>query len=323
MLIARRSSPHADPEENPMELSQETRERIESLVKSSRVFVFMKGSKTFPQCGFSGAVVGALKELDIDFETFDVLKDPEIRQGIKAFSDWPTIPQVYINEEFVGGSDIIREMTTSGELQEMLGIEVEEVEPPTITVTDTAVDAITAASEDEQGIIRIIISSDFRYQMGFADAERGDLVVEANGLTLHLDPGSAKRANGMTIDFETGDNPGIIIQNPNEPKGVQEMSVIELKAAMDGNVELTLFDVRSEEERAIASIEGAILLDQEGAAKLGALPKDAMIVFHCHHGGRSLRAAEHFLKEGYTDVYNLTGGIDAWSQSVDPNVSRY
>ena len=148
-----------------MELSQETRERIESLVKSSRVFVFMKGSKTFPQCGFSGAVVGALKELNVDFETFDVLKDPEIRQGIKAFSDWPTIPQVYINEEFVGGSDIIREMTTSGELQEMLGIEVEEVEPPTITVTDTAVDAITAASEDEQGIIRIIISSDFRYQI--------------------------------------------------------------------------------------------------------------------------------------------------------------
>ena len=306
-----------------MDLSADTRERIETLIGSNRVFVFMKGSKTFPQCGFSGAVVGMLKELDVDFESFDVLKDPEIRSGIKSFSDWPTIPQVYVDNEFVGGSDIIREMVSSGELQEMLGLEVEEVEPPTIELSDSAVDAITAASEHEQGIIRIIISPTFQYQMGFADAEPGDFVVESNGLTLHLDKGSAKRANGMKIDFETGDNPGIIIHNPNEPKGVQELSVTELKAAMDSGEELALFDVRGEEEREIAAIEGSILLDQDGAATLATLSKDTKIVFHCHHGGRSQRAAEHFLQQGYTDVYNLTGGIDAWSQEVDPSVSRY
>lgn len=306
-----------------MDLSADTRERIETLIGSNRVFVFMKGSKTFPQCGFSGAVVGMLKELDVDFESFDVLKDPEIRSGIKSFSDWPTIPQVYVDNEFVGGSDIIREMVSSGELQEMLGLEVEEVEPPTIELSDSAVDAITAASEHEQGIIRIIISPTFQYQMGFADAEPGDFVVESNGLTLHLDKGSAKRANGMKIDFETGDNPGIIIHNPNEPKGVQELSVTELKAAIDSGEELALFDVRGEEEREIAAIEGSILLDQDGAATLATLSKDTKIVFHCHHGGRSQRAAEHFLQQGYTDVYNLTGGIDAWSQEVDPSVSRY
>ena len=127
----------------------------------------------------------------------------------------------------------------------------------------------------------------------------------------------------MKIDFETGDNPGIIIHNPNEPKGVQELSVTQLKAAMDSGEELALFDVRGEEEREIAAIEGSILLDQDGTATLATLAKDTKIVFHCHHGGRSQRAAEHFLQQGYTDVYNLTGGIDAWSQEIDPSVSRY
>ncbi len=109
--------------------------RIQELIGSSRIFLFMKGSKNFPQCGFSGAVVGLLDELGVDFETCDVLKDSEIRQGIKTFSDWPTIPQLYIDQEFVGGSDIVRQMSASGELQKMLGVEVVEVQAGVAIVT--------------------------------------------------------------------------------------------------------------------------------------------------------------------------------------------
>ena len=99
-----------------------TKARIETLVASSPIFVFMKGSKLMPQCGFSNNVVQILHSLGVAFETFDVLSDPEIRQGIKEFSSWPTIPQVYVKGEFIGGSDILIEMYNSGELREKLEI---------------------------------------------------------------------------------------------------------------------------------------------------------------------------------------------------------
>lgn len=99
-----------------------TQQRIEALVATSPVFVFMKGSKLMPQCGFSNNVVQILNALAVPFETFDVLSDAEIRQGIKEFSDWPTIPQVYLNGEFIGGSDILIELYNSGELRETLAV---------------------------------------------------------------------------------------------------------------------------------------------------------------------------------------------------------
>ncbi|KMM17883.1 Grx4 family monothiol glutaredoxin [Synechococcus sp. GFB01] len=99
-----------------------TRERIEALISSSPIFVFMKGSKLMPQCGFSNNVVQILHALGVPFETFDVLSDMEIRQAIKDFSEWPTIPQVYVKGEFIGGSDILIEMYNSGELREKLEV---------------------------------------------------------------------------------------------------------------------------------------------------------------------------------------------------------
>ena len=99
-----------------------TRSRIEELIQTSPIFVFMKGSKLMPQCGFSNNVVQILHSLGVSFETFDVLSDPEIRQGIKEFSSWPTIPQVYVKGEFIGGSDILIEMYNAGELKEKLEI---------------------------------------------------------------------------------------------------------------------------------------------------------------------------------------------------------
>ena len=90
--------------------------RIDGLVKASPVVLFMKGSPLFPQCGFSSRAVAILNHLETDFESVDVLQDQGVRQGIKAYSDWPTIPQLYVNGEFVGGSDIMMEMYESGEL---------------------------------------------------------------------------------------------------------------------------------------------------------------------------------------------------------------
>ena len=101
-----------------------THDRIDALVKSSDVLLFMKGTASFPQCGFSGRAIQILKACGVDakaLKTVNVLEDPEIRSGIKDYSNWPTIPQLYIKGEFIGGSDIMMEMYESGELQQVLG----------------------------------------------------------------------------------------------------------------------------------------------------------------------------------------------------------
>lgn len=91
-------------------------ERIESAIAGNKVMIFMKGTRSFPQCGFSAATVQIFEQLGVPFETADVLSDPELRDAIKRYSNWPTIPQVYINRKFVGGCDIVRELHESGEL---------------------------------------------------------------------------------------------------------------------------------------------------------------------------------------------------------------
>lgn len=95
-----------------------TIERIKQEVTGSEVMLFMKGTPVFPQCGFSAAVVQILNHMGVKFGSTDVLVDPEIRQGVKEFSNWPTVPQLYVKGEFVGGCDIIREMFETGELEE-------------------------------------------------------------------------------------------------------------------------------------------------------------------------------------------------------------
>ncbi|MEO8618997.1 MAG: Grx4 family monothiol glutaredoxin [Sphingomicrobium sp.] len=95
-------------------------DKIEGIVKSSDVVLFMKGSPLFPQCGFSSRAIAILDHLGVAFESVDVLQDQDVRQGIKGYSDWPTIPQLYVKGEFVGGSDIMMEMFESGELQTLV-----------------------------------------------------------------------------------------------------------------------------------------------------------------------------------------------------------
>jgi monothiol glutaredoxin len=101
-------------------MTDTTQDRIETLVKSNDVVLFMKGSPLFPQCGFSSKAIAILDHLGVTYESVDVLQDMEIRQGIKEYSDWPTVPQLYVKGEFLGGSDIMMEMYEAGELQELV-----------------------------------------------------------------------------------------------------------------------------------------------------------------------------------------------------------
>ncbi|MDJ0725936.1 MAG: Grx4 family monothiol glutaredoxin [Prochloraceae cyanobacterium] len=103
-------------------MTPEVKQRIEQLINDHKILIFMKGSKLMPQCGFSNNVVQILNSLGAPYGTVDILEDPEIRQGIKEYSNWPTIPQIYINGEFIGGSDIAIELYQSGELQQMVEV---------------------------------------------------------------------------------------------------------------------------------------------------------------------------------------------------------
>ena len=101
-------------------MSTDTQQRIQEMVNNHRVFLFMKGTPDFPQCGFSMRAVSIVRALNVDFQSFDVLSDMEVRQGIKEFANWPTIPQLYVNGKFIGGADILMEMWEAGELEELV-----------------------------------------------------------------------------------------------------------------------------------------------------------------------------------------------------------
>ena len=303
-------------------MNEDFKQRMDGLIESNRMVLFMKGNPQQPMCGFSAKVVGMLNELGMDYETVCVITDPEVRSGMKEYSSWPTFPQLYIDKEFVGGCDIVTGMFSSGELHQMLGIEREEVAPPSITLTDAAADALRAAMARSEGsAIHVDVSPRFDYDIWMGPKEPGELETESAGITILVRSSAAKRADGMKLGFQSG--MGFTIDNPNEPPSVKQLPAKQLKQWLDEGRPVSLFDVRGAEERAIASIPGAQPFDEAAAEAISDLPKEAVLVFHCHHGIRSMGVAQRFLAEGHTQVFNLHGGIEAWTTDVDPTVPSY
>ncbi len=309
-----------------MSLEPELRQKIESLIKSDPVVLFMKGNRSFPQCGFSAAVVQILDTMLPNYATVNVLADASVRDGIKAYSDWPTIPQLYVNGEFVGGSDIVRQMHSAGELQKKLGPLATAPTAPMVTVSPKAAEILKSAMADagDGDVVHLSIDARFEHGLDVGPREATSLTVDTNGITVQLDAQSARRAEGVVIDYvETAAGAGFKIENPNRPAQVRAIPPRELKALMDAGTVTKLFDVRTPAERDQASIAGSQLVDDATFAHIEGLDKATPIAFFCHHGGRSQTAAEHFLQKGFKNVYNLAGGIDAWSAQIDPKVPRY
>lgn len=308
-----------------MSLDPALRSRIESILNANRVVLFMKGQPSMPQCGFSAKAVGALQDLGVEFDHVNVLADADIREGIKAYGEWPTIPQLYIDGELIGGSDIILQMAGNGELSSVLGLAAPDRTPPRITVTPAAVEMLRGALADSPGA-SLQLGIDARFQPNFQLAPHDDnaIAAESNGLRVQFDLASARRAEGITIDWvDDIRGKGLAIDNPNAPKAMQELSVRDADDQLRAG-SITVVDVRPADERAIAAINAPFeTFDGDNRARLEALPKDTALAFLCHHGGRSAQAAEQFRALGFTKVSNITGGIDAWSNEVDNGVPKY
>jgi monothiol glutaredoxin len=318
-----------------MPLSPELRQKLDQLVTSDAVVLFMKGNRSFPQCGFSASVINILNTLIPKYTTVNILADAEVRTAMKEYSDWPTFPQLYVAGEFVGGADIVGQMHQSGELAKKIGSAppvagaaatgAAVATAPSVTVTARAAKELAAALTDGGAgdVIHVTITPDWEHQLDIGPLEASHVTVKCEGVTLQLDPPSAAVATGLVIDFiENAEGAGFKLENPNRPAAVKQVSAKELKVLLETG-KVRLFDVRTEKERAVASIAGSTLLDDDALSAIETLPKDTAIALFCHHGTRSQAAGEFMLRQGFRTLYNLSGGIDAWSRDVDPKVPRY
>ena len=307
-----------------MALTDTTRQRIDDLLSQHRVVLFMKGTRNAPRCGFSATAAGILNELVEDFVSVDVLADEEIRQGIKDYGNWPTIPQLYVDRELIGGSDIIGGMYNSGELHELLGAVRPDRTPPEIEISAAAVEAIRNGMAEDPGMaLHLAIDGRWQAQFMLKPAQGHEIRAESNGISMLMDLATAQKARGMRVDWvDDLRGSGLAISLPLAPVGVRPMSVEELAARLQRG-DIKVLDVRAEHERHIAPFAQALALDSETLQAVSALPKDTPLAFLCHHGNSSRQAAEHFRGLGFTHVYNIEGGIDAWSQRIDAGVARY
>ena len=202
-----------------MPLDQAVRERIDGIVGSDRVVLFMKGTPAMPQCGFSAATTSILSTLVPAYTTVNVLEDAEIREGIKSYSDWPTIPQLYVEGEFMGGCDIVRQMFNSGELHDALGLEPPDRTPPEIRISDSAAGLIREALSEQPGLaVHLRIDAGWQHGFSLGRVEGHEIAAESNGVTVYMDVGTAPRARGLGVDLEeslTGVT--LKVDNPNAP----------------------------------------------------------------------------------------------------------
>jgi monothiol glutaredoxin len=305
-------------------LSTELRQRIETLLHSNQVVLFMKGSPTQPSCGFSSKASGILNDLVGTYAHVDVLADSDIREGIKEYGQWPTIPQLYIQGELVGGSDIIEEMHNSGELHQALGLPAPVRVTPNIYISPKAAEAIQQAlsNADSGAVLHLGVDARFQSQFQLKPSTGKEIIAESAGINVYLDLASAPRAEGIRIDWvDDVRGSGLAIDNPNGPPKVQSLSVQELQNRLS---QVTVIDVRPASARSIAGFPHPHeVLDEDSFERLAALEKTSPLAFLCHHGNSSRQAAEHFRSLGFKQLFNVEGGIDAWAEHIDTDLPRY
>ncbi len=215
-------------------------------------------------------------------------------------------------------------MFNSGELHQVLGVPAPVRVTPVLHISPAAAKAIQQAMENSEPGVALHLSVDARFQSQFQlkPLKGNEIVAESEGIKVYFDVASAPRANGISIDWiEDVRGSGLAIDNPNAPAKVQALSV---QALHDHLQNYRMIDVRPQHARAIAEFPHPHdVLDEDSLEQLAGLPKDTRLAFLCHHGNSSRQAAEHFRGLGFTQLFNVEGGIDAWAEQIDNSVPRY
>ncbi len=295
-----------------MALDSSLHDRIQQMLTANRVMLFMKGTPKMPQCGFSAQTAGALDTiLEGDYASFNVLEDPEIREGIKQYGNWPTIPQLYVDGELVGGCDIVMEMFNAGELHDLFGLEPPDRTPPEIEISELAAEKIREFLAAYPGQhLHFKIGSDWDAQFNLGPKSGTEIESSAAGLTVLMDLASAQRARGAKIDWvETVQGEGLKLDLPGAPPPVRPISATELRQRLEADPTLVVIDTRNELDRHDRPLPFARALDADLMAELKDADRKTPLVVLCNKGLSSQEVAEHYRKQGFTEVYNLTGGV--------------
>lgn len=185
---------------------QAARQRIADELRANRVVLFMKGTALEPRCGFSARVGSILRELGVRYRDIDVLAEQSIRDEIKAYSDWPTLPQLYIDGRFIGGCDIVTELYRSGELHQLLGLERPEArQSPAVKITERAAAEVRKAGGQELQKLRLDVGPRGEYELYFDQVRGDDVEIVDRGIELLVDRSDVDKVDGLTIDFEQDD----------------------------------------------------------------------------------------------------------------------
>ncbi len=198
---------------------------------------------------------------------------------------------------------------------------------PTITITPAALEAFRSAmsedTDDPNNVLRLSIDSKFQNDLYFGQSAEDDLVVTASGIPVAMDPRTARRADGLTIDYVTGPTgTGFKIENPNESPAVKGIRTRDFLRMLEAGEKLEFVDARPPDERAKALVALSRALDEPYEAALRAMPKTTKMVFMAHHSRGGLAAAQRLYDAGFSNVWYIVGGIDAWS-TMDADIPRY
>lgn len=288
--------------------------------------LFLKGTPIAPRCGFSARTVECLESETDDYVAIDVLADEAIREAVKQHGNWPTIPQLYIAGDLVGGCDIVAALAADGGLAKLLGKRPSPAQAPHVTATPAAIKALHTAilDTDANASLQLKIDRRFHPEFELTQATQGLLQVSLGGdLSIWVDRATARRADGLSIDYRDDQSGrGLVLVLPQAPPPVRSLQVRELAAWLEADA-VTVVDCRPPQACADVPFPLAHRRFEAERAALDALDRDTAIACLCHHGVSSQAVAEHFRELGFRRVFNVEGGIDAWSRDIDTHVSRY
>ena len=314
-----------------------TKEAVKDVVTEDKIVVFAKGTKEMPRCGFSARAIQVVESVGKPFKVVDILSDPSIRPALVAFSSWPTTPQVYLDGEFLGGSDIIMELYESGELQKKIassyGEEFKEVQDnQRVDVTDEALGKVKEFMETDLEFLRLSVQvkdGDRAYSLELDShtSAAADLKWKVKGLTVIVAKAMSELFDKLEVSWVNKDgNEGFAVKEVGNPPALPipiDIDKADLARLMRSEIKdgkLWIVDVREDDEWKSGHGEEAVhlplsRLEKEWKDK-GFDSKDTL-VFYCAAGKRSLSAANHFRhKLGFPNTRSLVGGIGNYPSNI-------